>query len=293
MTDMPYDEASFLAGVAAGRNMRSWPRLLDEAKTEIFMFDVDCTISRRLSISVCRFTGLILWGDGTTTEYNHSVGVVHTYENTGVYRVQMIGELTLIIFGNASATGAVQIRSAFVPLPRIPDGASLTVTSNFRNCNRLIYITGSYYRTYAKQGVQLNSLDHAFYGCSALTSVPSGLYDGIGVLPFNDEYSLEGMFQSCTSLIAVRGPIFSSASAGDFTNADLMFNNCPSLVSFPQNFFERMTGIESFVGCFGGCVNLESPVPELWITHPNANGRYCFTDCTKAPNYADIPPEWR
>lgn len=293
MTIMPYDEASFLAGVAAGRNMRSWPRMLDEAETEIFMFDVDCTISTRLNIEVCYFTGLILWGDGTTTEYNHSAGVVHTYASTGIYRVQMIGALTLIRFGNASSSRAEQIRAAFMPLPRIPDGASLTVTSNFENCDRLIYITGDYYRNYAKQGVQLNTLMRAFYGCSSLTSVPSGLYDGIEVLPFNGEYSLESMFQSCTSLIAVRGPIFSAPAAQTFTSANLMFNNCQSLVSFPQNFFDRMTGIENFVGCFGGCRNLESPVPELWISHPDADGRYCFDGCTKAANYADIPPEWR
>ncbi len=36
-----------------------------------------------------------------------------------------------------------------------------------------------------------------------------------------------------------------------------------------------------------------SAVPELWISHPNVTGKDCFSNCTKASNYASIPDDWK
>ena len=78
------------------------------------------------------------------------------------------------------------------------------------------------------------------------------------------------------------------------TAFDECFKAC-KIKSIPDDLFDNVTDSEelSFRGCFAYCTEINTDVPDLWNRFPSANGRGCFYNCTKAPNYWDIPMEWR
>ena len=67
----------------------------------------------------------------------------------------------------------------------------------------------------------------------------------------------------------------------------------PVTVKIRSGWNEENINAVTFIETFYGCSGITSEVPELWISHPDATGTYCYMRCTNAANYADIPADWR
>jgi len=71
------------------------------------------------------------------------------------------------------------------------------------------------------------------------------------------------------------------------------FQDRTNITSIPEGMFDDYPDIFWFGDCFKGCTGITGAVPELWVSHPTANGSDCFKGCTNASNYADIPNDWK
>lgn len=70
----------------------------------------------------------------------------------------------------------------------------------------------------------------------------------------------------------------------DFSYA---FANNTALLYVPENLFLKAVKCRNFISTFNNVSSLQSKIPPLWQTHPEAVHNNCFTGCTKAPNYAE------
>lgn len=94
---------------------------------------------------------------------------------------------------------------------------------------------------------------YGFYNFTRLQSIPSGLFD------------------NCTEVT-------------DFSSC---FDNCTSLRSIPENLFKYNINVNAFNWCFAYCNGVSGKLPELWKTHPMADGYECFNSCWSASNYSE------
>lgn len=93
-------------------------------------------------------------------------------------------------------------------------------------------------------------------------------------------------------LLYVDTPFPKNRIAG-FSNT---FWKCTSLASIPAGLFDNCPNVTNFNNTFDDCTAIASDVPELWDTAkwPNVtNHLACFSGCTNAANYADIPEGWK
>lgn len=82
----------------------------------------------------------------------------------------------------------------------------------------------------------------------------------------------------------------------NITDFESCFYKCSSLTSIPDGLFDNNTAVTNFRSCFGDCSSITSAVPELWNTTkwPNVTEKsLCFSGCTKAANYPEIPDDWK
>lgn len=156
-----------------------------------------------------------------------------------------------------------------------------------------------------------------FYRCLGLTSLPSGLFNGMsqcttfrecfftcsalaGTIPANlfqgcsAATTYLSTFDSCINLTGAipTGLISASTPASDFYR---FFRNCNKLTSVPSDLFGALTSTTPFFSqAFTGCSGITSAVPTLWLAFPSAASTTgCFFGCTNASNYASIPLAWR
>lgn len=342
---MAYDKLSFLSGVAAGRNMESWPAFEGGGLLDIFAYEVEIDGTDRGYTSYSwqvafAHGGQILWGDGTQdtiTPTSNLNWYSHIYNETGIYTVIIIGgsyfayapgdfiKRVLTPLPNATAY-VYRMFDGCTYLETIPDGFLKHVSCGtdyyhfMHNCYRLKSIPEDLFQYHSP-----TSLVEAFMGAGELnyysgTEEPialpplllSGctqLYNAVGAFSgyfgdiptgfMNDCESLEaagGEWSFPTGMFAYsRGETIPDGlldNCQNLRNAEGMFEWMQNLKSIPSTLFDNCP-IESFRGCFSRCSNVEGNVPELWITHPNADGTGCYNGCVKAANYADIPDDWK
>lgn len=72
------------------------------------------------------------------------------------------------------------------------------------------------------------------------------------------------------------------------------FQLCSKLKTVPIDLFNKNINVTDFSNCFNNCNNITSNLPPLWqlyygkvVTKTN-----CFTGCTKAANWAEVPVSW-
>ena len=107
---------------------------------------------------------------------------------------------------------------------------------------------------------QATTFASCFFACTALTSVPSTLFDqNINATNFS------GTFRNCRALTNV-------LQFTNNTNA-LIFNNCYNMSSTTN----------ALVG----------NAPELWNRTPTPSGTDCFNNCFGLSNYASIPANFK
>lgn len=348
---MPYDKLSFLAGVAAGRNMKSFP-WLESKISGLFSLTIRASASNTMTYGlVYYFKGHIWWGDGTeedSTSYSANYRT-HTYATEGIYSITLLGAGWGFSPGATSTQKKclISVDRPFLPLPDdIPSYVFYyDISYLFRECSNLKKLADNLFINYAKSGFPVTLPVGMFDKCTALTALPWGLFRGVVyagldtvnylcrdceslsyipedlfsnetffanatraelafsgcktleeipgnmVKPLTNVISFLSMFRSCLKLKEVPDGFFAGMeNARSFEGA---FSSCTALETLPMNTFSDCPNAVSFKETFSGCSEILSFLPPLWSTYPDANGTDCYRNCIHAPNYADVPEEWR
>ena len=121
--------------------------------------------------------------------------------------------------------------------------------------------------------VESTSFSHCFDSCSALTSVPEGLFANNP-----DVTSFSYCFNRCSTLTSVPEGLF--ANNPGVTNFAFCFYSCEALTSVPEGLFANNPDATSFSSCFRYCSALTSVPEGLFANNPGVtNFSYCFDSC--------------
>lgn len=99
--------------------------------------------------------------------------------------------------------------------------------------------------------------------------------------------SMSYMFRQCINLNSV---VIKNTS--NITNTSYMFSGCTSLTQIPNL---DITNVTNMTEMYGFSTNIQSTVePGKYWANPNVTSySRCFYNCTKIPNYAEIPASWK
>lgn len=298
MIIMQYDEASFLSGVAVGRNMKSWPSFAIGGRVWAFTVElIEENLSFTLPIRYVTPEDIditISWGDGTVSQITsrNIGGVNHQYGEAGTYTVVAFGlpnEAMMLLTGASAKFQASLIRLHSPILPTGDSGSVNRFTSTYDYSTESIFGHKipvidkkllDYYRDRTGNVLDLVSM---FSPCYALTEVPDSLFDGIGFSLSNG--SVNSMFRNCRALGSV-GSIFNNPAFADVTNAGYVFYNCELLSEIPGDLFSQMAGLQ-VVGYAFSKTSLSSIPEDLFsYSHDLYSFQYTFWDCL---NLRSIP----
>ena len=219
------------------------------------------------------------WGDGTesvltSASYSSdsdSAPSVHEYATAGTYIVQM---------------KSTKWKNAYIDVLQNTNTDGLSHIAGFRSTlvgvGQLPRCKGVLYRSSSTSGLsrRIRSFSYCFHGCSALTSIPTGLFDNN---PAVEDFS--SCFRGCSHLASIPNGLFDNNTA--VTNFSSCFASCSGLTSIPDRLFDNNPAVEDFSSCFRGCSHLASIPNGLFdnntvVTNFNA----CFYGCS---NIASIP----
>ena len=283
------------------------------------------------SLSVMKITPVedcvVDFGDGTKQTFtgnNRSTQVNHSYSESNIYTIKIIGKHSNFI-ASRNITEFIQISNSVTSfdemfygctnLTEIPSTFTIpnSVTScvgMFNGCNNLTAIPSTF--------TIPNSVTNCFgmfSGCTNLTTIPSTF-----TIP-NSVTNCSNMFLRCSSLTTIQEGFTLGNSV---TNCSYLFEGCSSLTAIP----ETLTIPDSVTRCdrmFFGCTNLTSNISNIWPSTWNStetinvsymfldcskvvgtvpadklwnSGKtfisdYCFNGCTSLTNYNDIPAGWK
>lgn len=128
-----------------------------------------------------------------------------------------------------------------------------------------------------------------FYGCTGLTTVPSGFFGKFSTANANATYLFYNTFYGCSGLTTITGA-FTSVNGGTPTQYMFYatFQNCSGLTSLPNNLFSPFTGTPAaymFYYTFSGCSGLTSLNASIFssmgTTPASYMFAYMFQNCSK------------
>lgn len=174
------------------------------------------------------------------------------------------------------------IDSAFPLMSTDNSSEYLFFMNLFTRCTSLTSIPQDLF----KYNVNITQIGSCFQQCSSLLVIPIDLFK------YNTKLAgVASCFSECSSLTSIPKDLFKYNTSVIYFN--YCFENCTSLTTIPTDLFKYNTNAIGFNNCFYNCSNVTSAVPELWVSHPNANHTKCFYKCTKASNYSSIPSKWK
>lgn len=151
-----------------------------------------------------------------------------------------------------------------------------------------------------------------FMRCSGLENIPEKLFANCAkVKTFNNAFQYcnfsiipEDLFASCPDVEDFSGLFFGCENP--VTVPEGLFAGCPMAKDFsvlfalggleviPERLFAGCPDASNFASAFEYCQNIKGRVPELWVSHSQAEKHSrCFFGCTKAENYESIPDGWK
>ena len=189
--------------------------------------------------NVQSFTGTIDWGDGTEpSKYDSNISnPKHTYTKAGTYTITHKGKCTGLDWYKDYSSNAIHATAKYL--------------------KDIVYIG---------KDLGINSLNYAFYGCSNLMNLRTGIFNGCTKVT-----SFGSTFSRCSSLTAIPAGLFDNCTL--VTSFSGTFNECSSLTAIPNGLFDKNTQVTSFSGTFNECYSLTA-IP---------NG--LFDSCTKVTNF--------
>lgn len=152
-----------------------------------------------------------------------------------------------------------------------------------------------------RQMTSLKTVPAMWKDCSAITSVPADYFPA----SVSGGISVAYMFQNCTALKSVPEGLFDDFSG--VTTMNQMFENCTSLESLPTGIFDSMVKVTSANQVFNGCSAFTGESPYTLVDGEKVhlyerstdngfavikNHKNTFTGCEKMADYAFIPIDW-
>ena len=250
-----------------------------------FKYTIVLTSRLEHVITTITLHGSIDWGDGeqeTVDVVNDTVS--HTYAVNGYYKVAIYGDLQFIRFGVNSNDDRpdISLRTVDTPFPKSMHRAT-DYSNLFRGCQNLLSVPDDLF----KNCKDATTIAYGFFNNTLLQAIPSSIARICG--PTITRFT--NCFRSCTSLKSIPAGIFDRAiNATSFWGC---FSDCRELETVPSDLFYNCQSATTFYQCFADDRAITSSVPELWISHPNADHYWCFYRCTNAANYASIPSDWK
>lgn len=300
---MPFDKVSFLSGVAAGRNMESWPAFVPAEEGALIItiyvgppepgtgiqdhygailisgFGSSNTIPSVPNWSTTDPVSFIaFWGDGTSTEYSMTLsqstyGISHHYDEYGEYRVAIYGLPSGTSLGNG-----LGVPSPIVEIKQLPGTLDPPALTDFY---RLETVTGNIFKWYRDNSagyvIDSTKFIEVFRSCSALTHIPGNVFDGISFS--SGAFNLNYFFAECDNLESVDSGILSNLAFTSATSADSMFRDNPNLTSVPSDIFLRLENVTNFSSCFRSSGISEIPRNIFQYTPLGSNFSFCFALC--------------
>lgn len=179
----------------------------------------------------------------------------------------------------------------------------------FSNCILLNTIPSNVFNTNNGSPNSISSLSVAFIGCTALTSIPTGLLDLCANLT-----NVYGMFNGCTILASAPSELFANnlliSGAGISNGFAQTFMNCYKL-QIPSDIFYAPANRDTrflnknvtFYRCFyrnSYTGTVAGTAPDLWLANFGSGIKeptQCFggtaNNATSITNYLDIPDAWK
>lgn len=221
--------------------------------------------------------------------------------------------MSLADFGGDSDYTLISVDTPF-PHSMIGYTHPYQLSAEFFRATRLISVPDGLYKN-----VRYTRINHQFYECDSLTSLPRGLFDGCESVT-----DASGMFVFCDNLDTIPPGLF--AGMPNAISIANFFGHCPSIHSIPPGLLDPLQKLEDVSGLFNmtalplsdaglkfipehlfsNCPNITTfdnsfsnntamdvfP-PALWDMYPDAISNACFANCTNIPGYYRIPRAWR
>ena len=275
---MPYDKLSFLSGVAAGRNMESWPAF--DAVDGMFSFIIDTQAggaryySLGLTIDPNNSGVTISWGDGST-QSGVSGTNGHTYSVDGIYIIIVVGLVKDVSFSGFGGS----LLAVNSPIPADPDATLKRnyLSNMFKGCSNLQALPKGLFHNFYDNHYVIYNIESVFDGCSSLRKVPDDLFEGATLLtPFDSGVMVASrMFAGCSALSEVPAGLFSNSEFGKIQVAEEIFAES-GLEEIPDHFFSTFTICTRFNDAFSKC------------THLRKIGDNIFDGCQRAVQFRSI-----
>jgi hypothetical protein len=187
----------------------------------------------------------VYWGDGTNFDYvltGEYVSLSHTYIDSGLYTIKILGSLTGAAGSYISASGLGSSLISTSPINGITGYTGFSEIGLFQGCNNLTSIPAGMFDNCPL----VTDFGYAFYGTS-LTSLPIGLFDHNPLVT-----SFYSTFSSCNSLTSLPNDLFRhNTLVTTFANT---FQYDTALHSLPNDLFRYNTAVNNFSGTFVGCL---------------------------------------
>jgi len=264
---MPYDQASFLAGVAAGRNMESWPAI---EGSEIFRFTVQVTagdvLSGNYKSPYMFFRGDIYWGDGTSSSFDNVSNLpyppsptryrgraFHAYSAEGLYQITLKGYLLEwgTGMGDYGGNEDQSLISVDTPFPHSMIGYThpYQIHSTFSYARNLVSLPDGLYKN-----VKYTRIDYQFNMCNSLITLPPGLFDGC-----ESVIETEHMFNYCFRIESIPPRLF--AGMPNLISATGFFGSCPAIHYVPPGLLDPLQKLENASYMFNAAYSSGAPFP--------------------------------
>ena len=222
------------------------------------------------------------WGDDTPpttvasgTALSSNDDFNHAYAAAGTYTLTIMSgqtdktqqQIPSITFDQrANDSNALKLISIDTPLLNTQ---AMVFSRCFFGCTSLSSIPSGLF----DKNTLATNFGSCFSGCTSLSSIPTGLFKNTLATSFNR------CFSGCTSLSSIPTGLFdNNTQATDF---GFCFSACHSLSSIPAGLFDKNTRVTNFGHCFGGCTSLSSIPSGLFDNNTLAtNFGGCFGGCT-------------
>ena len=224
------------------------------------------------------------WGDNTPiqtiTTYN-SPNATHTYTSAGTYNVEIRGTCGGWSFNNAGS------KLAIVAVVYWGDAGAFNgfayLKSAFYGCTNLTSL-GTGVILPSGTGILSDGFSYMCNGCSALSVIPTDLFK-YNTAAQRFAYA----FYGCTSLTTIPTDLFRYNTAITTSGFYATFQGCTSLTTIPTDLFRYNLLATTFYAVFQGCSALTSAPGDLFRYNTLATGfTYAMNGCLKLQIVANL-----
>ena len=199
--------------------------------------------------------------DYPVTETPGRETITHTYATAGKYRITLKGSFKWGL-GKETSNLALQKTLTSIELPSGKSPIKHVATYAFSSCSALTSIPQGLFANCTA----VTNFSYCFYYCTALTSIPQGLFANC-----TKATSFRFCFYWCYALTSIPQGLFDDCTA--VTDFGLCFDSCTALTSIPEGLFDNCTAVTNFGSCFDSCSALTSIPAGL------------FDNCTAVTNF--------